>query len=432
VNLDPAHNVYISSTVHRFPHLNFDSGQPMRWPERRNEMNSRNLQSRFAASALFVLSNCLLTVQAINAANPPAQGPPPASPHAQSIKVGDLTTLLQAVITGKVDAENAKLANDPSHRAVIHMSLVQQTPYMAATRYPNRPNEFVADIAYSVTYQVTQIQANIGGVWVPYPFDRTLTQEINVEDGCEGWSTGSGVITTTIVSTAPYLLGSHSFLEEAIGALLLEEIPQYVDNQISSALADFAASSTTLSNGAACRSLGVSTIAQGNQADLVTYDPPVRIGPGSVPPPNITVRVTQIRRLQLLDAEGQPVYNPIELPHIDIYAGFTHLLLQVPPMVQGQTVALTNDNTLETPVPPNPELLVLIASVSSGNDDVNADSAFATFGPSSGFGNGTDLMYTPKHWTQPVRQPGVKQVAATGPGYELTFEVSTPGGMTAP
>lgn len=395
-------------------------------------MNSRNVQSRFAVSALLVLSSCLLTVPAIDAANPPAQGPPPASPKAQSLKVADLTSVVEALVTGKVDQENVNFANSKSYRALIQASFVQQTPHMTTTNYPNKPNEFIADITYNVTYQVSQIQANIAGVWISYPFTRTLTQQIDVEHGCEGWSTGSGVISTTIVSGPVFLLGDHSFAEEAFGVLLLEEIPQYVDSQISSALAAFAASSTTLSNGAACRSLGVSTIAAGNQVDLVTYDPPVKEGPGSVPPPNITVRVTQVHRLQVLDADGQPVYNQVELPHIDIYAGFTHLLLQVPPMTQGQTVSLTSDNTLETPIPPNPELLVLIASVSSGNDNVNADSAFATFGPSSGFGNGTDVLYTPKHWIQPVTQMGGKQVSATAPGYEITFEIATPGGNAVP
>ena len=397
-------------------------------------MNSKNALSRFAAGALYavVLSNCPLVMPAINAAQPPAQGPPPASQNAQSVQVSDLTGVLDAVITAKVAAENAKLAKDPSHRAVLSHSLDQHIPTMGPTNYPNRPNQFFADIAYTVTYHVTNIEANIAGIWVSYPFDRTLTQEIDIETTCEGWSTGSGAITFTVVAQTPYLQGDHSFLEEAIGALLLEIIPDDIDSAIRGSLGDFAGGSTTISNGAACRSLGVATTLQGNPSDLITYDPPFRVPPGSTPPPSITVRVTKVRRLQLLNAEGQPVYNPIELPHIDFYAGFTHLQVQVPPMVQGQTVVLTNDNTIETPLPENSELLVVIASVSSGNDDLNADSGFATFGRSSGFGNGTDLIVTPKHWTQPVRQVGAKPVTATGPGYEITFEVSTPGGMTAP
>jgi hypothetical protein len=395
-------------------------------------MNSQNLQSRFAASALVVLSSCLLTVQAIDAANPPAQGPPPASSKAQSLQVSDLTSVVQAVVTGTVDKENANLANNNSHRAFIQVSpIVPQTPFMTTTNYHNQPNEFIAEITYNLTYQVSQIQVNTFLGWISYPFTRTLTQQIDVFHGCEGWSTGSGVISSTIFA-GPLFLQGDSIAEEAINALLLDEIPQYVDSQINSALGAFATGSSNLPNGAPCRSLGVSTIAAGNSADLVTYDPPVRQGPGSVPPPNITVRVTKVHRLQVLDSNNQPVYNPSEFPEIDIYAGFTHLLLDVPPMIQGQTVTLTTNNTLETPIPPNPELLVLIANVSSGNDDVNADYAFRTFGATSGFGNGTEVMYTPKHWIQTGRQPGAKQVSVTAPGYELTFEISTPGALTAP
>ena len=401
----------------------------MSWPERRNEMNSRNLQSRFAASALLALSSFLLTVPAINAANPPAQGPPPASSHAQSLKVSDWTSVVQAVVTGTVDKENANLANSNSYRALIQATAVQQTPIMTTTNYPNQPNEFVAQISYNVTYQVSQIQAHTALGWVSYPFDRTLTQQIDVYHGCEGWSTGSGAISTTIFS-GPLFLQGPSLAEEVFNILLLEVLPQYISSQINSTLGAFAASTATFGNGAACRSLGVLTTAADNNDDLVTYDPPVHVWPGSVPPPNITVRVTQIHRLQVLDADGKPVYNPIEQPHIDIYAGFTHLLLEVPPLTQGQTVTLTTNNTLETPIPTNPEVLVLIANVSSGNDDVNADYSFRTF-PGSGFGNGTEVMYTPKHWVQPVTQTGGKQVSATAPGYEITFEISTPGAINA-
>jgi hypothetical protein len=388
-------------------------------------MNTRNNQSHKSAGAFCAAAALLLSISALQGANPPAQGPPAAATNATGTPVDNMTPLLQAVVDEKVALENQTLSTDPSHRAVISAVVTAGTPYMSTTTHPNAPNQFDAEVPFTATYHVTNIQGKVLGAWISYPFDRYITQEILIQTTCEGWSDGSGAVTFTAIPLAPQLVGDHSFLEQVFGDLLLGVIPDYIDNQIRSALAGFALGSTTISNGLGCRTLGVATKAQGFESDTVTYDHPFVSHP--VPVGNqITVTVTSVKRLQVLDNEGNPVYHAQELPEIDFYAGFTKLRLKVPLMSQGQTAMLTQNNTLQTQVPSTGRQLVIIANNSAGNDDINADYAFTTFGSSTNFGDGTHTLSTPKHWIQPLTQRGQRPVVATTIGYQITYEVSVP------
>src|SRR5438094_611496 len=151
-------------------------------------MSHQNTLSRFAAGAVcaVVLSHGLF-VQARAAAQPPAQGPAAASQDAQSVPVAALTGSLLTIINAQVATENAALAVDPSHRAVISAAIQAHTPYMTTTTHTNKPNQFYADVPFTVTYHVSNIQANVFGVWIPYPFDRDITQDIELQATCEGW-----------------------------------------------------------------------------------------------------------------------------------------------------------------------------------------------------------------------------------------------------
>jgi hypothetical protein len=386
--------------------------------------------SRFAAGAIcaVLLSDCVLS-QAHAAGKPPAQGPPAASLNFQDVPVAAVSGMLLTVINAQLAIENAALAKDPSHQAVISASIQAQTPYMSATDHTNQPNQFLADVPFTVTYHVSGIQVKILGQWVPYPFDRDITQAIDVEATCEGWFTGSGALTYNVITYPPVLVGDHSFAEDAVGSLLLGVIPAYVDSVIRDALKSAPVGSTTVGSGIACRSLGLDTRAQGFPFDSINYDPPGlhRIG-GSVVQ-QIQVRVTKVKRLAVRDSDGVPVYGGVEVPQFDFYAGNSHVQIHLPGMVEGQTFTPTTGNTAETPVPDASGLLVLISNLSSGNDDVNADYAFQTFGVATAFGNGTHTFSIPKHWMQPVH-PGSRPTFGTAPGYEITVEVSTPSGQT--
>jgi hypothetical protein len=389
-------------------------------------MNYRNTL-RFVAGAFCTVLLSNYFVNQANAAIPPAQGPPAASQNAQSVAIDGLTGVLTVKIDSKVAAKNASLATDPSHRAVISASIQAHTPFMTASTYPNKPNQFLAEVQYTVTYRVSNIQVNVLGEWVPYPFDRFITQEIDLDTTCEGWYTQNGALTYTAVPYPANVEGDHSFLEDALGALLLEVIPNYVDSVISQSLGDFSSAASSFSAGAACRSLGVSTKAQGFPYDAINYDQPHF---PIIPLPQIQVSVAQVRRMQVRSYNGTPVYNPVEAPRLDFYAGFSYLHIQLPPMVEGQTVNLTQGNTVETPLPPVTGSLVVIANLSSGNDNLDADYAFRTFG-SPTFGNGPEIMYIPKHWIQPSPGPDPKMVTVSAPGYEITLQVTTPAGQGA-
>ena len=393
-------------------------------------MQSTKSLSRFAAGAFCaVLMSNYFGSHAMAAAQPPSQGPPPATQNAQSIPVDAISGSVLTIIGKQLDIENTALIHNPRYRASISATIQAHSPYMTTTTNTNQPNQFYADVPLTITYHVTNIQANILGDWVPYPFDRTITQELEVRTTCEGWYDGSGTLQYVVVPYPPFLEGDHSIAEDAVASLLLGVIPDFVDHEIREALASTPLNSQTIKSGIACRSLGVATRAQGFPFESVEYDPPTLHLPGGSIPQEIQVRLTKVHRLKVRDASGVPVYTGIEAGHLDFYAGFSHIHIQLPPMAENQTVVLTQGNTVATQVPPSTGSLVLIASLSSGNDDVNADYSFVTFG-SPIFGNGTHTMSVPKHWMEAVR-PGSRPVMVSAPGYQITLEISSPGGQTA-
>src|SRR5438105_4200131 len=117
---------------------------------------------------------------------PPAQGPPAASQSASTLPVSAITTTLMKTINDGVAAENASLAVDPNHRATLSASYQTWPPVMTQTQYTDRPNERIASIYYIVTYKVSNISGKVLGFWVGYPFDRTITQSIEIQVSCNG------------------------------------------------------------------------------------------------------------------------------------------------------------------------------------------------------------------------------------------------------
>jgi hypothetical protein len=393
------------------------------------KMNYRNLQPRLAAAVLYVAAlSTNLFVPTRAAAQPPPQGPPAATLNAQSVPADLLNGVLMSTIDTQVAAENAILAADPNHRAVISASSQRLTPFMMYTTDPDKPNQFYAEIPVTVTYHVTDIKAKVLGTWISYPFDRTITQYVSLQATCEGWYTGSGKLTYTAVVSPAYLEGDHSFAEEAIGAILLELIPNFVDHAIADAIKNVPSGTISIGSGVACRTLGVATKPQGFPFDSVEYDPPTGLhSPIKTSLNQITVRITQIKRLPLHTLAGGAVYDVIEAPFLDFYAGYSHTLIPFPQMAEGQVVvAPPQANTVQTGVPSSSSLLVLIGAISYGGVIQENDSAFVTFGSSSSFGSGTHTFQVMKHWVEPSPIPGSKPLARSGPAYEITVEISSP------
>ena len=378
-------------------------------------------------TALAVTLVCLSAARTAGAQGaPPAQGPPsPSATASGGLGQSSITATIKGVIDQKVNEENAALTYTKcinlsypftgqycfqAHKAVISASLQGWPAFMSQTQYPDRPNQKIAVMYYNATYTVSDIEN--------YPFSRTITQSIEMDASCEQWYTGRGALTFTAHVQPAYLEGDHSFVEDAVGALLNGAIPNYVDSKVRQALSSFPSGSTTNPTPFVCSSLGV---APGGTA--VVFDGAARtINTSFIP--QISVRVVQVRRLSTRDLQGAVVYYPVETPNIELYAGFSYLHLNLPQMVEGQVYIPPSTAIVQTPVPPDTGQLVLIGNTRY-NEAYIEDSQFAVFGKASNFGNGTQVLSIPKKWPgwNPVTN---KPMWIRSGGYEVTLQITVP------
>ena len=376
-------------------------------------MNTR--LSRTVAIAAVILGGTLANAQ------PPAQGPATPTPNALTLQGSGLTQILVDQTTKGVATANATLAASQSYHATINWSYDTWNPYVLQTQFKDRPNEFFVNKPYILTFDVSNISAKVSGVWVSYPFDRTISQAINVHISCEGWQTGKGALTYNVVFDPPYLDPDHSILEDFLGG---DFVPNYVDSQIKSGLSGFPTGTQTIATGQACYSLGVPTpAADAYEVDL--QPPSHRIS--ALPLSEISVRVLNVTRLTAHNRYGV-VYEALETPHLDLWAFYSRLHLDLPPMVEGQTVVPASNAVIQTPVPGDNGQLVVIADMTY-DGLAQEDSSFAVFGKSSNFGNGTQKIPTPKTWSEPPVNGG-KPIFVTANGYQVTLQISVPGNLS--
>lgn len=362
-------------------------------------------------------------------AQPPAQGPRQATPNANSLPTSIITGAVMSKVNEVVTNLNASLATNPSYRAVITASQQNWSPYMLPSKHLDQPNQVFAKSPYIVTLKVTDIKAKIGGVFVPYPFSRTITQSIDVHTTCEGWYNNTGKITFTTEVDPPYLEGDHSFAEDAIGFLLLNLIPGYVDSQIRAGLSNVGGAIVTTSTPLACASLGVAMKAMGFPYDSIQYDPPKPILVNSALLPQATVRVVQVKRLAVRDISGNMVGDPLESPELEFWAGHSALHLQMTPLSEGQTWIPQGNATASTPAPGSNQLLVLIGHLLH-NGGIKEESSYVTYSSSTNWGHGTQTFQIMRSWFEPSPIRGGKPVKRTMPAYQVTVQISIPTPVT--
>ncbi|MBI4908207.1 MAG: hypothetical protein HY820_31565 [Acidobacteria bacterium] len=389
-------------------------------------MNTNLTKMTLAAAAAVLLAT--ITPSHLSA-QPPAQGPAPASSNANDLGVDLITAVVRNKVKETVATTNANLATNPSYRAVLSPSQQHSLPYMRLSTYLDRPNQFYANVPYHITYKVTGIKAKIAGVWVPYPFSRTLSQTINVQTTCEGWYTGKGTLALTALIERPYLEGDHSFIEDAIGFLLMNFIPDYVDSQIRGALSGMTGAVIPSSVPLPCATLGVATTAMGFSFDSIRFDPPNALQVNTAFLPKITVRVVQVKRLTVHKLTGEVVGDVVETPELEFWAGHSVTGLQMASMVEGQTWFPSVASSVPTPVPSGTGLLVLIGNLLY-NGGIREDNSYATYSKATNYGNGTQTFNVMKTWFDPPLLPGGKPVKRTAPGYQITVQISVPTTLT--
>ena len=398
----------------------------------------RNLLSLLTGGAfLAALSAHLLVPAEVDAQSPP-QGPPSPTSNANAVLSNNLTSVLAGIIQSTLVAENAALAADPNFHAVITAGTAVSFPSMGQTTNFYQPNQFFADVPYTILYNVTNISVNVGGSWIPYAPTAIIGQDLHLQATCQGWFTGRGALTYNVVPSPASYVGDANFPNPQVGTLLQQIIPNFVNTVVKAKFSTYGTGSqgALVESGAACRSLGTPgpVILTADQARIsnqppdvsspyILFDPPV--GPISIQEP-VTVKLTRIHRLELDDIDGQPAYLPVETPILDFFAGFTHLHIKLPAMSEGQTFIPTSDNIASTIVPLESGTLVLQGVMTYENLS-HQDMAFLTFSRNLDYGAGKQTLYTPK---QILVRGFVADPASPSPtpgsAYEITLEITAP------
>ncbi|HLK49613.1 MAG TPA: hypothetical protein VKT49_15830 [Bryobacteraceae bacterium] len=327
-------------------------------------------------------------------AQPPAQGPAAPSQNAFSFQHSGVTNILSNAVNQALSAASKKLPGIVS----LSWSYDTWSPSMFQTQNQDRPNEFFVKMPYILSYTAS----------VPLVGGLTITQALDVDVYCEGWQTGKGALTIRQVLYPPYFDQN----QYSIAAEILQ-IPGLVNPYVEAALAQLPSGTNTSTTSQACYSLGVS-----GDAYLVDLSPTHRVTAVSSLLPEIGVRVLQVTR------SSSSAYEPLETPHLDVWAGYSEMHLDLPPMVPGQSFVPTTNAVVQTPVPPSGGQLVLIADITY-TGMTQEDSTFAVFGASSNFGNGTQTLTTQKSWFMPA-QNGNKPYKVYVNGYDVTLQVTAP------
>ncbi len=308
----------------------------------------------------------------------------------------------------------------PDHGAMITATKTRYSPVLAQTLYPDRPNDNVAKITYFVTYNLSRIYGCSGGVCFEYPWSRTVSQSIHVYVSCAEWHTGNGDLNLKTVLSEPYMDPDHSWSEDIIGGIAFANlIPNYVDSRIRASLSSFGGGESK-SLEKPCNRLGVTSFPDNPQLEYISFNYVYVSSRFHLATPQITVRVTQVRRLMLHDLSGNVVRYDTETPMLEFYVGYSQIVLTMPPMLEGQAYFPTANAEITLPAPSSGQLF-LIASMRDLNHDVR-DPTFVVLDKNSNWGNSTQRLNTPKIWSE--RDPFLKKpLLMRAPGYEVTVQI---------
>lgn len=394
------------------------------------------------AIAVVIVSGAARTASAQSNYYPPTpvQGPPPnQSNNSQQFAIDtfithhccDETTGVTDGLYDQIDhaiAENNAAYGVGSSGAVVTATKTRYSPWMYSTQYTDRPNQNIVLISYYIEYDITDIY------WhgFPYPFSRTAGQSVDIEISCEGWYPwyrGQGQLTLTSKVSRPTLDSDHSVLEDTLGGILWQNvIPEYVDSQITSKLGKFPSGTHRRALGFPCNTLGTQAFADAPQFDSVLWD---LVKPKISLPTldQLSVRVTQVRRLPVRDLSNNPVYYAVENPRLELYVGYKYLAVNLPQMTEGQVFVPDANAVLWSPIPPATAQysgkLVIIANMWQVPQNIE-DSAFLAFDKASNWGAGTPIINTPKIWWYLNPRISRKPIQVRSNGYEVTLQIVGP------
>ncbi|MBC7925673.1 MAG: hypothetical protein H7039_08455 [Bryobacteraceae bacterium] len=374
------------------------------------------------------ISSCSLTFFAFTALTyaqvSPAQGPVAPAPNSviQQLSVeGFLTLMVRGSIEQQITDMNATLAAGDSQRARLSLEQVSVwSPWLTQTQHTVRPNDRYVKVPYIVELKVSNIEWKQGSKWLSYPWSRKISMAIDVNNFCTGWQWGGGNIKIVAEPQRPYLDPDPGWTEGIVNFFLNGHLVPYVNTKMQAALTTPGGVSQTLP--ARCNSLQAFAGDPNTRSDDAVQwtTPRFRVPPVTIP---LTVRPTHIKRLKARTLAGNVLYQAVEAPGFEFWAGYGTWFVQLPPMIEDQTVALAAPAIEAVPKPNGSTALVVIASTIHQATESN----FHTFTSATNFGNGTQKVTIYKTYFEPPKPPySPKPRKHTVAAYEVTFDIVAP------
>ena len=360
-------------------------------------------------SAVSLLIAFLMTAVPAHA-QPPALGPASFSSDQQSIGQSVLTGIVQTLAANTVAATNTTLQNQGKSYRLELMPLQSWPAYRIATTYPDQPNQYYVKLPTIVGINVN----------IPILSDRQIYIPLDLNISCDGWQTGSGVVTVRSQAGPPSIEGGN-IIEDIL------QIRDYVTAQVRSGVTLPAPVQQQLAS--KCRTIGASP-SNGNPDPFafIAWDAPIRRLPlPIVPRESIEVTFQQLRRLTAR-GNGAILYQPIENIILDSYVDFVHNQTPVLTMKEGDVVALNVPKAVITP--PMFDWLVVIANIAQ-QPNGPTDTGWAAAARSASYSPGVHTLQITKGYVIPPSQFNRKPIFVTVPAYELTYTVKYTNGNVA-
>ncbi|MBM3786479.1 MAG: hypothetical protein FJW30_19135 [Acidobacteria bacterium] len=377
-----------------------------------------------SATAILALSS-ILTAQAI----PPALGPPAAS-IANGTKIPVLwfmTEPLRSELFVKINELNNELKAKEEIdkvRAYATASVSTNGIWTSATALPGEPNHRFVNVPHHITITISGIAEKKAGLWVPYPWNRTVIVNTDMMAFCRGWETGTGQVTIESNSQTPYLDADPSFSEQFVNFFLNHSLTAKVDAKVRAALRNVQIESTASGVPSECNALTYDSGVAGPDDDKIVWQ---KLLPyTSLLSPSFSVKPVKIKRLAARNLNGGVLYDAVETPLVDFWAGYTRTSFQVNSMTEGQEISLAATPAITTRIPNGASVLLTVASMNYSGNGLE-DNAFRTFNGAANFGIGTQTIILKKVYT--TITPGQKPVKWYVPAYEITFTVTQAGGL---
>lgn len=250
---------------------------------------------------------------------------------------------------------------------------------------------------------------------------------VDVNNFCTGWEFGSGNIQIVAAPQTPTLDEDPGWTEAIVNFFLNGHLVPYVNSKVRNALTTPGGVSQTLP--AKCNSLQPFKGDPDTRSDdsFQWTEPRFQFPNVTL---SLTVRPTYVKRLQARTLQGAVLYDPTEAPGLEFWAGFAKWYVHLPPMMEGQTVALAAPAIEAVPKLPGSTNLVVIANTFHSHV---TESTFRTFTRTANYGNGTQKVTIYKTYFEPPRPPfSPKPRKVNVAAYEVTFDVVAPIQFPAP